>query len=63
MNVHRCYFLDRNRRIIERQDFHAGSDSEAIAAARGFTAERTMLGFELWEGIRRVRNEQRELPR
>jgi hypothetical protein len=50
--MYRCYFLDEESRIFERQDFEANSDAEAIAIARTFAWEHKPRRFEVWEGTR-----------
>ena len=52
MTGYRCYLLDEESRIFERQDFEADSDAEAIAIARTFAWEHKPRRFEVWEGTR-----------
>ena len=55
--MYRCYFLDEESRIFERQDFEANSDAEAIAIARTFSWEHKPRRFEIWEGTRYLHGE------
>ena len=55
--MYRCYFLDEESRIFERQDFQAISDVEAIGVARAFAWEHKARRFEVWEGTRYVHGE------
>ena len=53
---YRLYFLDRNRRIVGRDDFLAVNDVDALAIAKMVSdacADRC-AGFELWQCERRV---------
>jgi hypothetical protein len=56
---YRCYFLDRDHRILASRDFYAGNDAEAIVTARALSSEHLPHGFELWEGMRQVHREAR----
>ena len=49
-----CYFVDRDQRIVGRQDFFANNDAEAIGAAKGLSSRHDTPQFELWEGFRCV---------
>jgi hypothetical protein len=59
MMEYRCYLLSADGRITARHEFSAGSDSEALAAARAFYSQTGLQhGFELWESKRRVHREE-----
>lgn len=52
---YRCYFLDSDNKFADFADLICASDPEAIAEAqRRFAGQRDYVGFELWEGTRRV---------
>ncbi len=55
--MYRCYCLDKESRIFERQDFQADSDVEAIAVARTFALEHKARRLDVWEGPRYVHGE------
>jgi hypothetical protein len=54
----RCYFLDENGRIKAVQSFGCAAEAHAINLARFCFAEaKTFMGFELWQGERRIHSE------
>jgi hypothetical protein len=56
-----CYLFDPERGIVDRRDYHASSEAEAIATAIAFSSEHTPpQGFELWMGLRQVHREAPE---
>ena len=51
----RCYFLDPAGHFIDVRDIDAGSDTNAVAAARLLAAERNDIhGFAVWQEKRQV---------
>jgi hypothetical protein len=53
-----CYLIGSEREIVDRRDFLADSDANAIAIATTFSSEHTPpRGFEVWMGLRHVHKE------
>jgi hypothetical protein len=52
---YRCYFLGTDGRIKDVIEFASADDANAILQARAsFDRQSEFVGFELWEGARRV---------
>jgi hypothetical protein len=61
LTVYRCNFLNQDRRICDRDDFHARDDNEAVESARSrYAQQNNRFGFELWSGTKLVHAEKRE---
>lgn len=52
---YRCYFLSKENRFKDIVEFFCPDDEAAIARAQQyFACQVEFVGFELWEGTRRV---------
>ena len=58
----RCYFLGCAGKIQEAENIEADEPEKAVEFARAHCTRAGYRGFEIWQGPRRVHNEQVEGP-